>query len=187
MPDYLPRLIDSLLDELLSDHPAILVVGPRACGKTTTGRRHCREQLRLDRPAEAAVVRADPDAALADSSFPLLVDEWQVVPEVLGAVKRAVDEGAAAGSFVLTGSSQADLTTAGWPATGRLIRVLMYGLAERELEDRSARPCVIDRLVSEGPAGLSVPPDPPDIRGYVTRALRGGFPEAALARVSGLS
>jgi AAA domain len=95
---------------------------PRACGKTTTGRRHCQERLRLDRPAEAVVVRADPDAALAEGPFPLLVDEWQVVPEVLGAVKRAVDEGAAAGSFVLTGSSQADLTAAGWPATGRLIR-----------------------------------------------------------------
>jgi predicted AAA+ superfamily ATPase len=93
MPEYLPRLIDPLLGELLADHPAVLVVGPRACGKTTTGRRHCRERLRLDRPAEAAVVRADPDAALADGPFPLLVDEWQVVPEVLGAVKRAVDEG----------------------------------------------------------------------------------------------
>ena len=57
---------------------------------------------------------------LAEGPFPLLVDEWQVVPEVLGAVKRAVDEGATAGSFVLTGSSQADLTAAGWPATGRL-------------------------------------------------------------------
>ena len=95
MPDYLPRFIDPLLGELLTDHPAVLVVGPRACGKTTTGRRHCRERLRLDRPAEAAVARADPDAALADGPFPLLVDEWQVVPEVLGAVKRAVDEGAA--------------------------------------------------------------------------------------------
>src|SRR6185437_1417225 len=132
MPEYLPRLIDPLLGELLTDHPAVLVVGPRACGKTTTGRRHCRERLRLDRPAEAAVARADPDAALADGPFPLLVDEWQVVPAVLGAVKRAVDEGAAAGSFVLTGSSQADLTAAGWPATGLLIRVLMYARAEPE-------------------------------------------------------
>ena len=181
MPEYLPRLIDPLLGELLADHPAVLVVGPRACGKTTTGRRHCRERLRLDRPAEAAVVRADPDAALADGPFPLLVDEWQVVPEVLGAVKRAVDEGATAGSFVLTGSSQADLTAAGWPATGRLIRVLMYGLAERELEHGSSRPPVLDRLVSEGAGGLPIPPDPPDIRGYVARALRGTFPEAALA------
>src|SRR5215471_2052445 len=181
MPEYLPRLVDPLLDELLADHPAVLVVGPRACGKTTTGRRHCRERFRLDRPAEAAVVRADPDAALADGPFPLLVDEWQVVPEVLGAVKRAVDQGAAPGSFVLTGSSQADLTTAGWPATGRLIRVPMYGLAERELEHGSSRPPVLDRLVSEGAGGLSVPPGPPDVRGYVARALRSGFPEAALA------
>ncbi|MGH3400744.1 MAG: ATP-binding protein [Streptosporangiaceae bacterium] len=181
MLEYLPRLVDPLLGELLTDHPAVLVVGPRACGKTTTGRRHCQDRLRLDRPAEAAVVRADPDAALAEDRFPLLVDEWQVVPEVLGAVKRAVDEGAAPGSFVLTGSSQADLTAAGWPATGRLIRVLMYGLVERELERGSSQPPVLDRLLSEGADGLSVPPDPPDIRGYVARALRGGFPEAALA------
>lgn len=181
MPDYLPRIIDPLLGDLLVDHPAILIVGPRACGKTTTGWRHCRERLRLDRPAEAAVVRADPDAALADGPFPLLVDEWQVVPEVLGAVKRAVDEGATPGNFVLTGSSQADLTAAGWPATGRLIRVLMYGLIERELERNSSRPPVLDQLVSEGAGGLRVPPDPPDIRGYVARALRGGAPEAALA------
>lgn len=181
MPEYLSRLVDPLLGQLLDDHPAVLVVGPRACGKTTTGRRHCQERLRLDRPAEAAVVRADPDAALADGPYPLLVDEWQVVPEVLGAVKRAVDEGAATGSFVLTGSSQADLTSAGWPATGRLIRVLMYGLVERELEHGSSRRPVLDRLLSDGADGLSMPPDPPDIRGYVARALRGGFPEAALA------
>jgi uncharacterized protein len=181
MPDYLPRLVDPLLHELLADHPAVLMVGPRACGKTTTARRHCRGRLRLDRPAEAAVVRADPDAAIADGPFPLLVDEWPAVPDVLGAVKRAVDEGAAAGSFVLTGSSQADLTAAGWPATGRLIRLPMYALAERELEHGSPRPSVLDRLMSEGAAGLQVPPDPPDIRGYVARALRGGFPDAALA------
>jgi len=181
VPEYFSRLVDPLLGELLTDHPAVLVVGPRACGKTTTGRRHCRERLRLDRPAEAAVVRADPDAALADGPFPLLVDEWQVVPEVLGAVKRAVDEGARPGSFVLTGSSQADLTAAGWPATGRLIRVLMYGLVERELEQGSSQPPVLDRLLAAGAGGLSTPSDPPDIRGYVARALRGGFPEAALA------
>jgi len=181
VPEYFSRLVDPLLGELLTDHPAVLVVGPRACGKTTTGRRHCRERLRLDRPAEAAVVRADPDAALADGPFPLLVDEWQVVPEVLGAVKRAVDEGARPGSFVLTGSSQADLTAAGWPATGRLIRVLMYGLVERELEQGSSQPPVLDRLLAAGAEGLSTPSDPPDIRGYVARALRGGFPEAALA------
>jgi hypothetical protein len=110
-----------------------------------------------------------------------LVDEWQAVPEVLGAVKRAVDEGAAAGTFVLTGSSQADLTAAGWPATGRLIRVLMYGLAERELEQRASRPPLLDRLASEGVGGLAMPPDPGRGRPSPRAARRplGGAPTAA--------
>lgn len=181
MTDYLPRLIDPLLDELIADHPAVLVVGPRACGKTTTGRRHCAGRLRLDRPAEAAIARADPDAALAEGPFPLLIDEWQVVPDVLGAVKRAVDEGTGPGRFVLTGSTQADLTAAGWPATGRLIRAGMYGLTERELEGRAAQAAFLDRLLAEGPEQLSVSGAAPDVRGYLARALRGSFPEVALA------
>jgi hypothetical protein len=98
----------SELREVMASHPAVFVVGPRACGKTTTTRRHCRSILRLDVPAQAAVVRADPDAALRGLDEPVLVDEWQLVPEILGAVKRAVDDDARPGRFVLTGSPQAD-------------------------------------------------------------------------------
>ena len=45
MPEYLLRLVDSLLPELLADHPAVMIVGPRACGKKTTARRHCAARL----------------------------------------------------------------------------------------------------------------------------------------------
>ncbi len=118
---------------------------------------------------------------LAEGPFPLLVDEWQVVPEVLGAVKRWVDEGAEPGRFLLTGSSQADLTVEGWPATGRVVRVVIYGLAEREVEGQVQRLPLVDRLVASGLDGVPEPKDPPDIRGYVARALRGSFPETVLA------
>ena len=89
MSAYRERLIDPVLAQLLSGIPAVMLVGPRAVGKTTTAVRHARTVVRLDRPAEAAVFRADPDAALARNlAEPVLLDEWQAAPEVLGAVKR---------------------------------------------------------------------------------------------------
>jgi predicted AAA+ superfamily ATPase len=75
----------------LRELPALLIVGPRATGKTTTALRHAATTVRLDQPAQAAAFLADPDAALRGLEEPVLLDEWQVVPEVLGAVKRSVD------------------------------------------------------------------------------------------------
>lgn len=177
---YLPRMVDGLLDELMVGVPAVLVVGPRACGKTTTARRHVEDMLRLDRSADAELVRADPDTALRARAEPLLVDEWQLVPEVLGAIKRSVDDGVGAGRFVITGSSQTDLTATGWPLTGRAVRLAMWGLSERELVgDPYAEP-VLDRIAVEGVAALRSPRHPPDLIGYVGVALRGGLPEVVL-------
>jgi predicted AAA+ superfamily ATPase len=102
--------------------PTLLVVGPRATGETTA-LRYCRGVARLDQPREAATFQADPDAARRALPPPVLLDERQAVPEVLGAVSRAADEGPRPGRFVLTGSVRADLGVATWPATGRMVRV----------------------------------------------------------------
>lgn len=178
--DYLPRLVEPLVRELMTGLPAVLIVGPRACGKTTTARRHVTSMLRLDQTADARTVRADPDLALRTHDKPLLIDEWQLVPEVLGAVKRSIDDDRVAGGYLITGSSQTDLTAAGWPATGRVIRLPMWGLCQRELVGDPGAPSVIDRLVADGPRALRTPRRPLDLSDYVDTALRGGLPEAAL-------
>jgi hypothetical protein len=175
---YVPRLIDRELADAVASHPAVLVVGPRACGKTTTARRSCRSALRLDVPAQATAVRADPDAALRDLSEPVLIDEWQVVPEILGAVKRSVDEDSRPGRFVLTGSSQADLTASGWPATGRIVRLVMFPLTGRERHGEAHATPLVDRLFDEGLAALGQPVTGWDVRRYVEDAVTGGYPEA---------
>lgn len=166
--------------ELVLGLPAVLLVGPRASGKTTTARRHARSVIRLDRPAEAAVVAADPDAALSGLEEPVLIDEWQVVPEVLGAVKRAVDDDPRPGRFLLTGSVRADLAAAGWPATGRVVRLPLWGLCQREVvgavEGQSPLDVLFDGAVEE----LASPAEELNLRHYVDLALRGGFPEVAL-------
>ena len=82
------RLAGVLLDKLLAAVPPVLALGPRAVGKTTTGACRAATIVHLDRPAEAGVFRADPDAALRELPEPVLLDEWQAVRGVLGALKR---------------------------------------------------------------------------------------------------
>ncbi|MGH2878039.1 MAG: ATP-binding protein [Solirubrobacteraceae bacterium] len=177
---YVSRLADARLHELFGKLPALLLVGPRATGKTTTARRHAHTVVRLDREAEAAAFRADPDSALRALQPPLLLDEWQAVPGVLGAVKRAVDDEPGAGRFLLTGSVHADLEGQTWPGTGRLVRLQMYGLTVSETIGRATGPSLLERLALADLDAFTTPKSPPDLLGYVELALRGGFPEAAL-------
>jgi hypothetical protein len=183
MTAYRTRLLDPLLEELLRDLPALLVVGPRATGKTTTAARHAGTIVQLERAAQAAPFEADADAALQELDEPILLDEWQVVPAVLGAVKRAVDSNPRPGRFLLTGSVRADIDAETWPGTGRVVRVDMYPLTVAEQAGSGTRP-LVDRLMDG--EKLSPASEPPDLRGYVELALRGGFPEVALG-MSGLA
>jgi predicted AAA+ superfamily ATPase len=178
---YRPRLADAYLDNLLGDCPAVLITGARATGKTTTAAQRVAQVERLDQPGTASAYRADPDAALRRAARPVLLDEWQEVPEVLAAVKRVVDVDATPGQFLLTGSVRAELTNETWAGTGRIVRTTMYGLTERELNDRidAARPAFLHCLATGAVDDLTIPATPPSIDDYVTLALRSGFPELA--------
>ena len=177
---YARRIADGVLPELLAAHPAVMVVGPRAAGKTTTASRYAGSRVRLDREAEAVAFVADPDAALSRFAEPVLLDEWQAVPGVLGAVKRAVDDDRRPGRFVLTGSVRADLEADMWPGTGRLVRLGMQALNVREITAATEGQNPIDVMATGDPTALTPPPAPPDLPGYLDLALRGGFPEPAL-------
>ena len=177
--------MDPALTSLLGQLPAVSITGPRATGKTTTAKRRAATVVRLDREAEAAAFRADPDVALRGLPEPVLLDEWQEVPGLLGAVKRAVDEDSRPGRYLLTGSVRIDSDAQTWPGTGRLVRLQMQGLSVREIAERIGGPLFLDRLLtadvaSLGPAGTS------DLANYLDLALRGGFPEPAL-RLEGLA
>ncbi len=176
--DYVPRLVDRLIDRLLTELPAIFITGPRATGKTTTAVRRSATVVRLDREAEAVAFEADPDAALRGMAEPVLLDEWQAVPGVLGAVKRAVDEDSRPGRFIVTGSARGDLEGDLWPGTGRLTRVPMVGMTVREQLGALPGTPFLDR-VAAGDA-LAPASSSPDLRGYIELLLRGGFPEPAL-------
>lgn len=175
---YIPRYIDPALDRLLTELPALMLTGPRGCGKTTTALRRAASVMRLDRPDEAGAFRAAPDAVLGVQPTPVLIDEWQAVPEAMGAVKRAVDARSGPGRFLLTGSIRARLDSAGWPGTGRVVPLSMYGLTIGELERRPQAVDTIDRLFSDEEPTVGTLEEALDLVGYLDHAVRGGFPDA---------
>ena len=131
--DYSPRVIDMELDELLGSLPAVAVEGPKSVGKTATSERRAHTIYRLDTPDHRAVAEADPRVLLA-APTPILIDEWQLVPTVWDAVRRAVDENRTANRFLLAGSAapKAAPTHSG---AGRIVTARMRPLAlsERQL------------------------------------------------------
>jgi hypothetical protein len=132
----------------------------------------------LNAEAEAAAFRADPDAALRGLEEPVLLDEWQEVPSVFGAVRRAIDADPRPARYFLTGSVRAELDAEVWPGTGRLVRLPMYPMTVREQLGRLEGPTIFDRLASA--QELAPAAEAPDIREYLHLALSSGFPLVAL-------
>ena len=102
---YRTRLIERRLDTLLRSFGCVEITGPKWCGKTWTASTRAASITRLDVPSERTAAEMDPSLALVGDK-PHLVDEWQEVPEVWDACRRAIDEsGNRRGSYLLTGST----------------------------------------------------------------------------------
>lgn len=104
---YQRRVVDDELDELMEGIVAIALEGPKGVGKTSTALQRAGTVHRLDDPAELAIAQADP-TRLLEGERPVLIDEWQRLPQVWDLVRRAVDSQAPPGSFLLTGSAVPD-------------------------------------------------------------------------------
>lgn len=105
---YKPRIIDTILAERLKAKGAILIEGPKWCGKTTTGMHHASSIVVLDDPSVAGqnlqLAELDP-LLLLEGPTPRLVDEWQLAPQLWDAVRYEVDQRHVAGQFLLTRSA----------------------------------------------------------------------------------
>lgn len=172
MHPYLRRTVDDELDELFPALPAIALEGPKGVGKTETAERRARTVLRFDDPAQRMIAEADP-ALLLRGEKPVLVDEWQRVPPVWDAVRRAVDRDGAPGQFLLTGSASpaAAPTHSG---AGRIVTVRMRPLS---LQERGVgTPTVsLARLLQGKREAVSGTTDV-QLSDYVNEIARSGFP-----------
>lgn len=174
---YLERFVDGFLDSAMPHLPAFMIMGPRACGKTTTGLQRANSVIALDEPSTAEIFREELDRYLEGVKPPVLIDEWQLVPESLGAVKRAVDREKGAGRFLITGSVRARHMHGTWPGTGRFTPIRMFGLTQAERTAHLDAALFIDRLFDgELPSGSLA--NAPTTFDYLGLAAQGGFPDS---------
>lgn len=172
MVEYIERVVDAELDELMLGLPAVSLEGPKGVGKTETATRRANTVFALDDPAQRVLLDADP-ARLNRAEPPVLVDEWQLQPAVWDVVRRSVDREAVAGRFLLTGSAT-PTTAPTHSGAGRIVTLRMrpMTLAERGV----GRPTVSLRELLTG--------NRPDIDGrtdidlaqYTDEVVRSGFP-----------
>ena len=108
MKNYRSRIMDSLLAKKLQAKGAVLIEGPKWCGKTTTAEEIAASKIMLAKPDIKdhfkSLLEIDSDAALTGNT-PMLIDEWQTVPKLWDAVRYTVDHRHAMGQFILTGSA----------------------------------------------------------------------------------
>ncbi len=108
MKGYRRRIMDEMLERKLQAKGAVLIEGPKWCGKTTTAEEIASSKVLLARPdikdQFGQLLEMDMDAALSGES-PMLIDEWQTVPKLWDAVRYTVDERHKMGQFILTGSA----------------------------------------------------------------------------------
>ena len=172
MENYLPRIVELELDELLTGLPAISIEGPRAVGKTETALRRAGTVHRLDDALQMEILRAEP-GRLVTGEPPVLIDEWQRMPYSWDLVRREVDRDPAAARFLLTGSA-APAEAPTHTGAGRIVTVRMrpMSLAERGLTEATVS---LAGLLSgrrprlEGTSGVR-------LVDYADEIVRSGFP-----------
>ncbi len=127
--DYIPRIVDAELAERLSATGAVVIEGPKACGKTSTARQMAASEVLLDVDRNARrAVQIDPGLVLRGAT-PRLIDEWQIEPDIWNHIRRSVDDRGLPGQFILTGSAVPPDDVTRHTGAGRVTRLQMRPLS----------------------------------------------------------
>ena len=134
---YQPRIVDRELAQRLAATGAVVLEGPKTCGKTATGRHHAASEVLLDVDRHSRrMVSLDPDAVLRGRT-PRLIDEWQTEPDIWNHIRRAVDDRGAPGQFILTGSAVPADDVTRHTGAGRLTRLRIRPFSLQETHHSS--------------------------------------------------
>ncbi len=182
-PEYRPRIADIILSKKLKGMGAVLIEGPKWCGKTTTAEQHSNSVIYMDDPRYRDVyietASIDP-SLLLEGDTPRLIDEWQIVPRLWDAVRFTVDHRGEDGQFILTGSAvplinEEELKIV-HTGTGRIGRIKMRPMSLWESGDSSGRISLGSLFLGERQSAVCST----DLYEAAFLSCRGGWPRAII-------
>ena len=177
--EYIKRYVDDELNDILECMGAVLIVGPKWCGKTTTATQFAKTIIELQHPTlgKSYIELADVDPLLLlDGEKPLLIDEWQMAPELWDAVRYSVDKTDGYGLYILTGSTIVDNSKINHKGVGRIHRLMMRPMSLYESGDSNGKILLVD-LFNDKDVKINGITSDLSLRDLTFLASRGGWPE----------
>lgn len=178
-PSYLPRRMHAALEEALADTPVVCVLGPRQIGKSTLVQRFApdRAYISLDDASFALTAKSDPVGFVNGLPDFITLDEVQQIPELMPAIKLAVDRDRRPGRFLLTGSANLLLLpTLSESLAGRMEIIRLHPLAESEKQQQAGN--FLENFLAGKLQAEIRPSDPDSAHTLARQLLAGGYPEA---------
>lgn len=178
MSDYFQRLVDDELDLRLRASGAVLVAGPKWCGKTTTAEQKARSVIKMQDPdfrdnyLETVAIKP---SLLLKGENPRLIDEWQDAPALWDAVRTEVDRRREDGLFILTGSSSFDFSKTSHSGTGRISRMKMLPMSLFESRESNGQ-ISLTNLFNDPQSDIDGITSNLSIELLIHAACRGGWP-----------
>lgn len=179
MKKYNYRIVDSLLQDKLEAKGAVLIEGPKWCGKTTTASQKAASILHMDNPTEKdqnlTLAKLNP-LRLLKGAVPRLIDEWQIAPTLWDSIRYEVDQREEMGQFILTGSAvPADTKEINHSGTGRFSWLMMRPMSLYESKESTGE-ISLKELFDENTNIDGENPN--DIEKLAFLICRGGWPGA---------
>ncbi|MDO4161358.1 MAG: DUF4143 domain-containing protein [Prevotellaceae bacterium] len=175
---YFHRIADNHLEERLEAFGAVLIEGPKWCGKTTTAEQISKSVIRMQDPdmqEEYAVTAASKPSLLLIGDTPRLIDEWQDAPVLWDAVRTMVDKRQTPGQFILTGSNAVDKSKIHHSGTGRISRMKMLPMSLWESGESNGKISLIE-LFNDQQLDIDGITSEMKIEDLIYAACRGGWP-----------
>ncbi len=182
--EYLKRMADKQLKDNLEAFGAVLIEGPKWCGKTTTAMQQANSVLPLQDPdtreGYIATAAIRPSLLLAGET-PRLIDEWQVAPTLWDAVRVMVDRRGEVGQFILTGSNSVDKSAVMHSGIGRIVRMQMFPMSLFESKESNGA-ISLSELFNNLALDIDGIDSSMTIENLIFAACRGGWPASLKPR-----